>query len=428
MISNLRYEPLETSFFKENRAKFIENMPENTMAVFCSNQILSGNSDGSMGFIQNSSFYYLSGIDQEDSILIILKSKLYIDEILYIPETSEHIKIWEGEKLSPSQAQWLSGIDKIDYISNFWTSVKQLCVQFEHIWVHRDLVLLKNAQVLNFEKYIYKRLKKLLTGKTIGNCADLINKQRLIKHKVEIAAIKKAIDLSYEGLKCISKVLKTGVYEYELEAELDYYFKKNKVRRHAFEPIIASGANACILHYVNNNSICKNGEMVLIDFGAEYANYNADITRTLPVSGKFTDRQTEVYEAVHEVFNYHKNAIKPGVSLVDIRKSSKEKTAEVLINLGLISRNSYEIKPEIVNDYYPHGPSHFLGLDVHDVGDRETILTENMVITCEPGIYIKNENLGIRLENDFLITSNGIEDLCEHIPMDIKSIGNLNFN
>jgi Xaa-Pro aminopeptidase len=417
----MRYVPIENSFYIKNRTNLANKMAKNSVAIFTANAVFKTSADGEAGFKQNSSFFYLTGIDQEDCKLIIYKSENSIEEILFIAETNDKIRIWEGDKLTKKQATDFSGINQIIYLDVFYDKVKNIGKNLDKIYLHVDLSHQKSTNILSVEKQLLTRVKKYFPNIQFENPAPWINEQRCVKDPREIVQIKKAIEISKTAFNYFAKAIQPGLAEYQLEAELNYHMTKLGSRNPAFQSIIASGGNACVLHYIKNNAICKENETLLLDFGAEYGGYNADITRVLPVSATFTGRQAEVYEAVLEVLNYLKKYIKPGEKLSEIRQEARNVIGKKLHALNLISK----VTEESISNYFPHGPSHFLGLDVHDVGERDTILSENMLITCEPGIYIPDEGLGIRLENDLLLTKNGNLDLCVDIPITIKEIENL---
>ncbi|MGL4631731.1 MAG: aminopeptidase P family protein [Leadbetterella sp.] len=414
----MRYEPIPSDFYIRNRKALSEKMVDNSIAIFCSNVYYPSSADGHFGFKQSSGFFYLTGIDQEDSFLVLIKSGGMLEEILFVLETSDHLKIWEGEKLTKTQAQNLSGIEEIRYTESFREYVKDIVKKISNVYFYSDTYHIEKKISYTFEISYYEDLKPIFKGKNVQNIAIEVDRLRLIKNPYEIRQIKKAIEITQTSFHAVAQKVAPGVHEYELEAELKYAWAKKGSRFPAFAPILASGEDSCVLHYIKNDKICKEGDVLLMDFGAEYGNYNADLTRVLPVSGRFSSRQEEVYVAVYEVFSQIKKYVKPGQMLKDIREYSQNSIGDQLIRLGLISKNTIEN----VKKYYMHGPSHFLGLDVHDVGERDTKLAAGMVITCEPGIYIAKEKIGIRLENDLLITQNGIEDLCEDIPLQLNDI------
>ena len=423
----MRYNPLPKELYIRNRQKLVKRLKKNGMALLASNDVIPTNADGVMGFKQNSDLFYLTGIDQEETYLLLYPHhpKKKFREILFIRETNEHLKVWEGEKLSKEAARKLSGIKTVkwsDDIDKFLDKNIHLPCDIylnsnEHTGRNKDFV----SETDQFNKWI----KKAFRVKESKRLAPILWDLRSIKEPEEQVQIKRAIDISKNALEHFAKKLRPGVKEYELEAELTYHFLLNQSRGHAFQPIVACGENACILHYVSNNEICKKGDLVLLDFGAEYGNYNADITRCFPVSGKFTKRQKVVYQAVLNVFKFTKERLIPGNTMQKLRKEVAKNMENELIKLGLFTAEDVKkqdsTKP-LYRKYFPHGVSHYLGLDVHDVGPINTVFKAGMMFTCEPGIYIPEEQLGIRLENDILITENGNQDLAQDIPIEIKEI------
>jgi Xaa-Pro aminopeptidase len=421
----MRYEKIANSFYTENRKKFAEKILPNSVAVFSTNDPLPSNADGTFGFIQNSTFFYLTGIDQEDGYLIIDKRKTPHQEILFVRETNEKIRVWEGEMLSKEQAREISGVENVEWSAIFWKTIETYLNSSLSIYIHIDLSQGKGTAFRSREKYLTTLLKRKFQNKNFINASDIIDNLRITKHSLEIIQIKKAIEITKLGFERAAKFMKAGIYEFELEAEISYEFYKRRSRNHAFQPIMAAGKNACVLHYISNNEVCKSGDTILMDFGAEYGNYKADMTRVLPVNGKFTERQAEVYQSVLDVMNTIKKQMAVGNTIDDLKKETQSLIGKELIKLGLCSAFDLKNEPKTILKYFPHGVSHHLGLDVHDVGDRKRPLEEGMLLTLEPGIYIQEENLGIRLENDILITKNGNEDLMKDIPLEIVEIENL---
>jgi Xaa-Pro aminopeptidase len=416
----MRYENIDQSLFIKNRKKYLSQMPEGSVSVFASNDILPSNADGSFGFIQNSTFFYLTGIDQEDCFLILVRGG---GEYLFVKETSELIKVWDGEKLSKEQAQKLSGIKEVHWLEDFWKVLDVHLSNREEVFVYRD-----TTQAARFPSFRLKggllahHLQEKYPLVEIRNPEKVLDQIRLIKESEEINAMKVAIETTHKGLLRAAKFLRPGKFEFEVEAEITHEFLINRSRFHAFSPIIASGANACVLHYVDNNNRIENGDLVLIDFGAEYGNYKADMTRTLPANGKFTDRQAEVYASVLHVLKETRKLMVTGNTVMNLKKETQDLIAKEIVKLGLVTEADLKRSPELVMKYFPHGVSHSLGIDVHDVGNRNTLLASGMVLTCEPGIYIMEESLGIRLENDILITESGNIDLMAHVPLELEEI------
>lgn len=423
----MRYEKIDSKLFISNRERLRNLLKPNSMVIVQSNDVLPTNADGTFGFRQNNDIFYLSGIDQEETILIVFPDfpDEKFREILLIRETSEHLKVWEGEKLSKKQANDISGIEKVIWTSNFDTILRKLIFLADHVYLNLNE---HDGGEWNFEtreRRFISEFKQKFPLHRIERLAPLLQQLRVIKQPIEIDLIKKAIEITNKGFIRMAKFLKPKVNEFELEAELIHEFLSNHSRGHAFAPILASGKSACVLHYVTNNNQCQVGEIILMDFGAEYANYNADITRCLPVNGKFSERQKEVYSAVLNVMKATKKMLIVGNTMENIKKEVGKIMEFELIKLGLLKQDEVDNQNEdapLYKKYFPHGISHHLGLDVHDVGNRYEVFKVGMVFTCEPGIYIPEEKLGIRLENDILITENGIEDLMTNIPIEIEEI------
>ncbi|MCP9769251.1 M24 family metallopeptidase [Lacihabitans sp. LS3-19] len=421
----MRYENIPNSFYIEKRKKYIEQILPNSISIFASNDPLPSNADGTFGFIQNSTFFYLTGIDQEDSFLILDNRTSPQTEILFVKETNEKIKIWEGEKLTKSQATELSGIETIIWSEEFWKVVEGYLNNCENVYFSIDTDQGKGSSFTSKNRQVSNQIKRKFPDKNYINSAKTTNNMRVIKSDEEITQIKKAIEITKFGFERAAKNLKPEMYEFELEAEISYEFQRRRSRMHAFQPIMASGKNACALHYITNNDICKSGEIVLMDFGAEYGNYKADMTRVLPINGKFTDRQAEVYTSVFDVMKAIKNQMVVGNTIANLKKETQNLIGKELVKLKILTESDVKFNPKAIVKYFPHGVSHFLGIDVHDVGDRKKKLEAGMLLTLEPGIYIEQEAIGIRLENDILIKEVGNEDLMEGIPLEISEIEKL---
>ncbi|WP_259016520.1 aminopeptidase P N-terminal domain-containing protein [Emticicia fluvialis] len=426
----MRYEPIDSTLFSSNRARLKGLLKPKSMAIVLSNDVIPSNADGTLGFRQNNDLFYLTGIDQEESILILFPDfpDENFREILLIRETSEHIKIWEGEKLSKEQATDISGIKKVVWVNSFEPLLRKLVFEAEQVYLNLNEHDGADWKFQTRERRFVNDFKLQFPLHQLERLAPLMRRFRVVKQAAEIDLLKKAIGISAGGLRRMAKFLKPDVYEFELEAELTHEFLMNRSRGHAFQPIIASGANACVLHYVTNNERCKDGDLVLLDFGAEYANYNADITRCLPVNGRFSERQKAVYQAVLRILYAAREMIVSGNTIDKLRKETGKIVEYELIELGLLKRHEVAKQdPEapLYRKYFPHGISHHLGLDVHDVGSRYETFKPGMVFTCEPGIYIPEEKLGIRLENDILITAHGNIDLMDGIPITIDEIEHL---
>jgi Xaa-Pro aminopeptidase len=385
------------------------------------------NADGHMGFVQNSDLFYLSGIDQEESILVLFPfcRDPQHREILFLKETSELIAIWEGHKYTKEEARATSGVPTIYWLSQFKTIFNQLMSEADTLYLNTNEHLRAHIEVETRDARFIKWCKEHYPLHTYKRSAPILQKLRAIKSSLEIEVMKKAMEITGKGFERLLKFVKPGVMEYEIEAELIHEFIRNRSRGFAYGPIIASGPSACVLHYTDNNRECKAGDVILLDVAAEYGNYASDLTRCLPVSGKFTPRQKDVYNAVLRVLKAATQMLVPGNLIENYHREVGKLMEKELIQLGLLKAEDVaKQNPDapLYKKYFMHGTSHFLGLDVHDIGDFKHPIDAGMVFTCEPGIYIPEEGLGIRLENDILVTHNGPVNLMEHIPIEADEI------
>jgi len=420
-----RYKNIPNTLFTKNRANFIKKMAPNSMAIFFSNDLMPRSADGFHNFRQNPDFYYLTGIDQEDCILI-----LYPDaptsshkEMLFLKETNEHIAVWEGEKVDKTLGEKLSGIKSIHWNDQFNNILNHLSGYVDTFYLNINENDRSGSPVPTKEIRFAKEMRERFPLHKFERSAPILAYLRSIKHQEEIDVIQHACNITEKAFRNVLKTIQPGMMEYEVEAEIISTFIRNGATGHAYSPIIASGANACVLHYVSNDLVCKDGDLVLFDFGAEYANYASDMSRTIPVNGKFSTRQKEVYNACLKI---HQEAIKmmrPGITLNDFNLEVKKMMGSALIDLNLIDKEVDDAtKMQQTIKYFPHGTSHFMGIDVHDVGARYSKIEENMCFTIEPGIYIREEGIGIRIENDIIIKENGNIDLMKNIPITVEEI------
>ena len=423
----MKYSAIDSKLFIENRKRFAASLKPNSIALFVSNDILPTNADGAMGFVQNSDLFYLTGVDQEETILLIYpdaKNGAH-KEVLFVRETNETIAIWEGAKLTKEQATATSGIKNVMWVQGFEGFLKTVIFQAEHIYLNSNEHSRRYIDTETAEMRFNKNILSKFPLHKVERSAPIMHKLRAIKSSYEVALIQQACNITEKGFRRLLGFVKPGVMEYEIEAELVHEFVRNRSRGFAYGPIIASGGNACVLHYVDNNKECKAGDVILLDVAAEYANYASDLTRCVPVSGKFTPRQKEVYNAVLRVMRAATKMLVVGNTIPEYHKAVGHLMEKELVDLGLITLDDIKNQnPEwpAYKKYFMHGTSHFLGLDVHDVGDFNRPLEAGMVFTCEPGIYIPQENLGIRIENDILITANGPDDLMKNIPIEADEI------
>lgn len=426
----MKYQPISSTLFIDNRHRYKQSMAPKSLAVFNSNDVLPTNADGHMPFKQSSDLFYLSGIDQEESILVIFPDchDAALREVLFLKETSEEIAIWEGEKHTKKTAYETSGIKTVYWLNQFEVVFKKLMAEAESVYLNTNEHLRAKIETETREARFVKWIKEQYPLHATHRSAPIMHALRSVKHTIEIDLIQTACNITEKGFRRLLPFVKPGVWEYEIEAELIHEFVRNRSQGFAYTPIIASGYSACVLHYIENNKQCKAGDVILLDVAAEYANYASDLTRCLPVSGKFTPRQKEVYNAVLRVMRQATQLLKPGTMLVDYHKQVGEIMTEELIKLKLITTDDVKKQnPDwpAYKKYFMHGTSHFLGLDVHDVGLWNKPIQAGMVFTCEPGIYIREESLGIRLENDILVTTGKPVDLMQNIPIEADEIEEL---
>ena len=427
----MKYLPINSKVFQNNRANFIKHMKPNSLAVFNSNDIYNTGADSTLPFHQHRDIFHLSGIDQEESILVIapMNNNKEHREILFLKETNEHIAIWEGEKLTKEKAQAVSGVDTIYWLNQFDSVFRQLVIESENVYLNSNEHLRSKNEMETREDRFVKKFKSDFPTHNILRSATIMQQIRSVKDPIEIEIMQQACDITEKGFRRILDFIKVGKMEYEIEAELIHEFLCNRSKGFAYTPIIASGSSACVLHYIENNKSCNDGEVILMDFGAEYANYSSDLTRCVPANGKFTKRQKEVYNAVLSVKNQATNLLKPGVYLNDYHKQVGQIMEEQLIKLELISMN--DVKNQDANwpaykKYFMHGTSHYIGLDTHDLGSWTEKIKANMVFTVEPGIYIPEEGLGIRLEDDVVVQKNTVPlNLMKNIPIEAEEIEEL---
>lgn len=426
----MRYMPTDSSLFVTNRERFAKQLKPNAIAVFHSNDIMPKSADGTYPFVQNPDLFYLSGMDQEDTVLLICpdSKETKHKEILFIRKTSDEIAIWEGNKLSREEARKISGIQTVFWTEDFQKIFRSMVLEAERVYLNTNEHARADVTVETRDIRFLKWCREIYPLHQYERLAPIMQNLRSIKSKMEIDLIQKACEITEKAFRRVLQVVKPGIWEFEVEAEILHEFLKNRSRRPAFDPIVASGFNACVLHYTENNQQCRKGDLLLIDFGAEYSNYASDITRTIPVSGKFSERQRQIYEAVHRI---QKQAIKmliPGNTFHNYHKEVGKVVESELIQLGLLTSQDKSKEGDenpLYKKYFMHGISHHLGLDVHDLGDKHRVFEAGMVLTCEPGIYVREEKTGVRIENDILITEQGPIDLTRKIPSDPVEIEDL---
>jgi Xaa-Pro aminopeptidase len=431
----MRHLPIDSELFVENRRRLAGLMRADSgrtgrtggsLAVINANDILPRNADAVLPMVPQSDLFYLTGIEQEETILVICPDSFdeKLREVLFIRESSELLKIWEGHKLSKEEAKQISGIQNVKWLSEFRGIFHRLMCEVEQAYLNtnehprstvvvetRDARFIKDCQK-RYPLHDYKRLGRLMHA------------LRGPKTEKELALIKEAVDITDKGFRRVAKFVKPGVTEYEVEAEFSHEFLRRR-GHFAYNPIIATGKNACVLHYVENDQECKKGELLLLDVAAEYGNYNADLTRTIPVNGKFSKRQKQVYNAVLRVLRFSIKNATVGKLHRDWQKDAQMMMNEELLGLGLIKKADIQKQTEeepACRKYFMHGLGHMLGLDVHDYGLTNEPMADGWVLTVEPGIYIPDEGFGVRLENDIVVRPGGAEDLMGHIAIEVGEI------
>tara|TARA_B100000508_G_scaffold137355_2_gene131727 strand:- start:7367 stop:8605 length:1239 start_codon:yes stop_codon:yes gene_type:complete len=406
----------------------MQKMKAGTLAVFNSNDIYPISADSTIPFHQHRDIFYLSGVDQEESILVLFPdaSSEKFREVLFLRETNEHIAVWEGEKLTKEAAFENTGIKTVFWLKEFETVFKQMMAEAEGIYFNTNEHLRGKTEVELREDRFIKWCKKEYPAHQVHKSAPILHEIRSVKEDIEIDLMQKACNITEGAVKRTLNFIKPGVWEHEIEAEIIHEFTKNRSKGFAYTPIIATGGNACVLHYIENKDQCKDGDVILMDFGAEYANYCADQTRAFPVNGRYTDRQKEVYNAVLHVKKEAEKLLVPGTLIPEYHKEVGKLMEEQLVKLKLLDKTDIKNQnPDwpAYKKYFMHGTSHHIGLDTHDYGLYHKPISAGMVFTCEPGIYIPNENLGIRLEDD-LIVRDGAEpfNMMSGIPIEIEEI------
>jgi Xaa-Pro aminopeptidase len=424
----MKYQRINASLYINNRKNFVSRMEPKSLAVFNSNDIFPISADSTMPFQQHRDILHLSGVDQEESILVLFPeaSTEKHKEVLFLKETSELIAIWEGEKLDKKNAFEVSGIKTVYWLQDFPTIFKQMMAEADGIYLNTNEHLRANNEVQTREDRFIKKVKKDYPGHRTYKSAPIMHKIRSIKDPIEIELMQKACDITRTGVNRLLKFIKPGVWEHHIEAELVHEFLMNSSKGFAYTPIVASGKNACVLHYIENNQECLAGDVILLDVGAEYANYASDLTRCIPVSGRFSERQKDVYNAVLHVKKEAEKLLVPGIMMADYHKQVGHLMEEQLVNLSLVTLDDIKNQnPDwpAYKKYFMHGTSHFIGLDTHDVGLWNAPIEAGMVFTCEPGIYIPEEGLGIRLEDDLVVQKSGAPfNLMADIPLEVEEI------
>lgn len=423
----MKYIAPDASLFMLNRKNFAQRLKPKSIAIFNANDEQLRSGDQNFAFKQNPDLYYLSGIDQEQSILILFPdcpNPLY-REVLFLRQTNDHIKVWEGHKYTKEEAKKASGLEQVFWLDEFWSVLQSIIHYAENIYLNTNENDRSVYEVPYRDLRFIQQLKERYPLHQYERSALILRDLRPVKSEIEVQLTKKACEITRDAFVRVLKFTKPGVSEYEIEAEIIHEFIRQRATGHAYNPIIASGPNANILHYNDNNQVCKAGDVILFDFGAEYANYNADMSRSIPVSGRFSPRQKEVYNAVLRVMRAATKLLVVGTIWNEYHDEVGRIMEAELIGLGLLDKQAVAKQnpaAPLYKKYFMHGTSHHLGIDVHDFASRYKAFEVGNILTCEPGIYIPEEGLGIRIENNILITKNGNIDLMADIPVEVEEL------
>jgi Xaa-Pro aminopeptidase len=427
----MKHLPLNPNIFIQNRQRFVAEMQPGSIAIFNSNDEVSSNADATYRFKQNSDLYWLTGIEQEDTMLVLFPDnpdKRYT-EVLVLVRPNELKEKWDGRRLREAEATAISGIKKILWLDSLQANLQKWIHAADGIYLNTNEHDRKGTELPATRDYRYiAEIKEHYPLHPLYRSAKILKALRAIKSAEEVEVLRTAIDITNRAFKRVMQFLKPGVMEYEIEAEIVHEFLRNRSTGEAYNSIIASGDSARTLHYISNNAECKDGELILMDFGAAYGGYNADLTRTIPVNGKFTERQKAVYNGCLQIHNYCKSILKPGITIKEYNTLIGDEATKVFLQLGLLkeedlkdeNREEFETRP--FRKYLYHGISHHLGIDVHDLGSFDIPVQAGMVFTVEPGIYIEEEKMGIRIENNIWVTEDGNIDLMADIPITVDEI------
>ena len=427
----MKYEQIDSQLFIQNRKKFRAQMKPKSIAVFNSNDIYPISADSTMPFNQHRDIFYLSGADQEETILLLFPDALnkQQQEVLFVRETNVYIAVWEGEKLTKEKATEISGIQTVYWLSDFNKIFFDLMTEADTVYFNTNEHYRQSVETQTREDRFIARCKEKFPAHQWAKSNPILQNIRGVKEAIEIALMQKACDITDKGFRRILSFVQAAVWEYEIEAEYLHEFFRNRSKGFAYTPIIASGNNANVLHYTANNLQCKDGDMLLIDVAAEYANYASDMTRSIPVNGKFTPRQKAIYQAVLNVKNEATKMLVPGTIWAEYHKEVGKLMTLELLGLGLLDKADIQAENKdrpAYKKYFMHGTSHHIGLDTHDYGELKTPMKANMVFTVEPGIYIPNEKIGIRIEDDVVIQEKGSPfNLMQNIPIEVEEIEDL---
>ncbi|RZW42924.1 MAG: aminopeptidase P family protein [Flavobacteriaceae bacterium] len=427
----MKYDLIDNNLFIKNRKNFASHMKPNSLAIFNSNDIYPISADSTLPFAQHRDIFYLSGVDQEESILVLFPDcpKEKHREILFLKETNDHIAVWEGEKLTKEKAFETSGIKTVYWLQDLEKILFELMTQCETIYINTNEHYRASVETETREDRFTKWLKAKYPAHNVAKSNPILQRLRSVKDTIEIDLMQQACNITEKGFRRVLDFVKPNVWEYNIEAEYMHEFLNNRSKGFAYTPIIASGNNANVLHYIENNQQCKAGDLILMDVGAEYANYSSDMTRTIPVSGKFSKRQKDVYNAVNRVKNEATKLLVPGAYWEQYHVEVGKLMTSELIGLGLLDKADVQNENKdwpAYKKYFMHGTSHHIGLDTHDYGLLHEPIQANMVFTVEPGIYIPDEGFGIRLEDDVVVQEKGVPfNLMRNIPIEVEEIEEL---
>lgn len=425
-MHTLRYEPIPAAFYASTRDKLAAQLPAGSLVIVHSNDIYPTNADGTLPHHQNANLFYLTGIEQEETVLLmrVFENGEHEDTLL-LRETNEHIVIWEGARLTKEDATALSGIEDVRWTDEYNALLAEWVPTAKEVWLERDNHPRRLTYVQTRNERMAAALMASYPDAKLKSIYDILASMRLVKSEEELVQLREACRITGEGWVEMLRSVRPGMGEWEIEALLSAAYIRRRARKFSFHPIIASGKDTCVLHYISNHKLCQDGDLILLDIGAEYAGYAGDMTRTIPANGKYTPRQKAVYEACLAVHRYAKEIMLPGLKKSEYERLVRVRMAAELVKLGLLTREEVDAAPEnplCVRKYFMHGTSHPIGLDVHDVGPADPVFAENQVWTIEPGIYIPEESIGIRIETDVLIYSDHAEDLIPNAPLDVADI------
>jgi len=427
----MKYHPIDNTLFKTNRKNFMGQMKPSSLAVFNSNDVFKTGADSTMPFKQHRDIFYLSGADQEDTILVLFPDcpDPAHREVLFVTETNDHIAVWEGEKLTKEKATEVTGIDTVYWLKDFDKKFFEMMTQADTIYFNTNEHYRQAVEMQTREDRFILKTKAQYPAHNYAKSAPIMQRLRAVKHPLEIELMQTACDITNAGFRRVLEFVKPGVMEYEIEAEFLHEFFRSRSDGFAYTPIIANGNNANVLHYIENNQECKDGDLILMDVGATYANYSADMSRTVPVNGKFTKRQKEVYNAVNNVKKAATKMLTPGTLWKEYHVEVGNIMTSELLALGLLDKADVQNEDKdwpAYKKYFMHGTSHHIGLDTHDYGLLWEPMQAGNVFTVEPGIYIPNEGIGIRLEDDVVIQEKGDpKNLMGEIPIEVEEIEEL---